>query len=147
MLASLTWGAAMDGDTVGRTAVVREKGGVHHTILLTDDVRQLLLRIWCQDGDNGRGPCRKQRVMGCGVRQMRNWFYAVCRADGQHGPHCHPHNARHTVAHMLFAAKNSVALVAKCWSSGETDIDCVARRPRPIWDTVRWRRQTHSTCG
>ena len=29
------------------------------------------------------------------------------------GDHCHPHAARHCVAHMLFAEGNPVALIAK----------------------------------
>ena len=48
-----------------------------------------------------------------GLERLRNVFYRACRTAGLSGPHCHPHNARHTVAHRLFLAGNPVALIAK----------------------------------
>ena len=47
------------------------------------------------------------------VRQLRNIFYRICKYANVTGNHCHPHAARHTVAHQLFHAGNSVALISK----------------------------------
>jgi integrase len=48
-----------------------------------------------------------------GTRQLREWWYRVCDQAGVSGPHCHPHAARHFVAHRLFANGNSLAIIAK----------------------------------
>lgn len=77
-------------DGVGRTAVVREKGGSRRVLLLTDHVRRALWDRWLAAG----GGDADARVFPRSVRQLRNIFYAVCDAAGQAGRHCHPHNAR-----------------------------------------------------
>lgn len=103
--AALTWSAVLDpdGSGVARMAVVREKGGVSRVVLLCRLTREALWTIRSSH----------TRVLPRSVRQLRNIFYKVCRAANIHGPHCHPHAARHYVAHALFAAGNPVCLIAK----------------------------------
>ena len=94
-------------DGIARTATVREKGNTRRTILLTEDVRAVLWSRYAAGTAGGRA------VFARSARQLRNIFYAVCRAAGQSGAHCHPHTARHTVAHELFRVGNPIALIAK----------------------------------
>ena len=108
--ASLTWAAVLSPtrDAVARVATVREKGRVLRAVLLTKLAREALweaYEITRRPGDD--------RVLPRSVRQLRNIFYAVCRAAGVTGPHTHPHAARHFVAHTLYAAKNPVCAIAK----------------------------------
>lgn len=114
--ASITWGQVMeDGDSnhtkARRIVLVREKGNAIRTVLLCTALRDLL------ESRHGQLPQQKRRptsrVFPQRVRALRNHFYAVCRDAGQSGSHCHPHTARHSVAHLLFLAKNPVAMVAK----------------------------------
>ena len=101
-------------DPVARVAVVREKGDVRRHVPLTEDVRAVLARLadahWSADGDVLARPPRTRAVT---VRQLRAWWYRVCAAAGLSGPHCHPHTARHTVAHRLYHHGNPVAVIAK----------------------------------
>lgn len=123
-IAGLTWGAVRDNnntvtaagvDTMRHNAVIIEKGRIAHVILLTNIVREALLNeeIRQTKTNGGIAPSSNTPVLKVGPRQLRNIFYRICEKAGVTGPHCHPHACRHTVAHRLFAAGNSVALVAK----------------------------------
>lgn len=46
-------------------------------------------------------------------RTLRERFYAICRAAGIQGSHCHPHNTRRSVSHLLYLAGNSVSQISK----------------------------------
>lgn len=111
--------APAPGAAVSRVVVVREKGAVLRPVLLCEEVRRRIEALaaaaveagsWCASGHVLARPPHRAAVS---VRQMRNWFYQACEAAGLRGAHIHPHIARHTVAHHLFDAGNSVALIAK----------------------------------
>lgn len=111
-VAGMRWDQVLScgsGSCISRVVLVREKGNKRHAVVLTDEIREAIAN-WFQDPGRDR---EKDTVLGRSVRQLRNVFYRVCRHAGQRGQHCHPHTARHTVAHQLFAAGNPVALIAK----------------------------------
>ena len=128
-IAGLTWGAVRDPTTGGmrRNALMVEKGPAVHVVMLTDAVREALVREEARVAAAHAGvrPNPATRVLGVGPRQLRNIFYRVCEKAGIMGPHCHPHACRHTVAHRLFAAGNPIALVAKYL--GHTNIETTNR--------------------
>jgi integrase len=95
-----------DGEGVQNIAIVREKGKQRRVLLLLSDVQVALFKL-------ARCKTDQKRVFPLSVRQLRNIFYKTCRKAGIRGSHCHPHTARHTLVHKLFAAGNSVALIAK----------------------------------
>ena len=97
-----------DGAVAATIVTLLEKGGRHHMVLLTEDTRHALQLLFPH-----RRTEREDRVFPVTVRQLRNIFYRTCKRAGVTGNHCHPHAARHTVAHQLFHAGNSVALIAK----------------------------------
>lgn len=94
---------------VRQTATVCEKGNTVRHILLTNAVRAALASAYNESG----GPARSARCLVAGVRTLRNDFYRACARAGVSGPHCHPHRARHSLAHMLWAHGNPVAVIAK----------------------------------
>jgi integrase len=111
--AAMTWRQVLTptGDGIASVAVVREKGNARRVVLLNDVTRRALWTL--RSCATPRDACATPRVLSRSVRQLRNIFYTVCRKAGLQGAHCHPHTARHTLAHHLFALGNSVALIAK----------------------------------
>lgn len=91
-----------------RVAVVVEKGGSKRAMILTEEVRTILVDIHSM-----LEPDLKSRVFPWTVHTLRCRFNNACRRAGITGEHCHPHNARHTVAHMLFNEGNSIAMISK----------------------------------
>ena len=97
-----------DGAVAATVIALLEKGGRHHMVLLTEDTRHALELLFLN-----RRTEQEDRVFPVTVRQLRNIFYRICKHANVTGNHCHPHAARHTVAHQLFHAGNSVALISK----------------------------------
>lgn len=116
------------------SAAVIEKGGHTRWLPLDTTLRSQLEQAWQMFAAVlpaparvfvfGRPPCSdrccvtQQRSavrhrVPIGTRQLREWWYRVCDHAGVTGPHCHPHAARHFVAHRLFANGNSLAIIAK----------------------------------
>lgn len=106
----LRWSQIWKGNDIPLATVVSvlEKGGRNRILLLSSGLRNALHRLY-----HRRRKPDDPRVFPLSVRQLRNIFYHSCAAAGISGPHCHPHAARHTVAHALFAAGNPIALIAK----------------------------------
>lgn len=92
------------------TTVVLEKGGFPRAILIDDELKR---RLWVMHNARKHDQHVAAKIFPRGVRTLRNHFYTLCQNAGLTGPHCHPHIARHTVAHLLFAAGNPISLVAK----------------------------------
>ena len=101
----LRWDAVANGSAV---AVVREKGNRWRCFPLAPTVRNALQELHAH-----RKRPDDPRVFAITCRQARNIFYAVCHAADVRRPHCHPHAARHTLVHQLFAVGNPLALIAK----------------------------------
>ena len=100
---------------VRRIACVSEKGNTARYLFLTDAVRAAFEAHLHHERrhNGGRQPGGEERALGAAVRTLRNDFYRACAAAGLTGSHRHPHNARHTVVHALFAHNNSLPLIAK----------------------------------
>jgi integrase len=113
-VAGIRWQQVLAADgtdgAVLRVAYVREKGGVVRAVVLTAAVRALLAEVR-RARSPPPGPC--DLVFGVGAQTLRGRFKDVCLSAGHRGAHCHPHRARHSVAHLLFDAGNSVAQIAK----------------------------------
>lgn len=94
---------------IGSMALLREKGGTQRFIVLDDDLRRRFHVVW----ECAHDVEPESRVFPFDVRTLRNAFYRLCQDAGISGQHCHPHAARHTLAHMLYLAGNPISLVAK----------------------------------
>ena len=107
---------------------MEEKGNQWRWLVLPETVRVAftnLLTARKNAGDSRTKTSFCGRVFPLSVRQLRNIFYKTCQRAGltstdafrgttpSAGAHRHPHTARHTVVHELFAAGNSVALISK----------------------------------
>ena len=97
---------------IGSTALLREKGGTQRFIVLDDDLRRRFHVVW-ESVSRAHAVDPEMRVFPFDVRTLRNAFYRLCHAAGISGQHCHPHAARHTLAHMLYLAGNPISLIAK----------------------------------
>jgi integrase len=110
-VARLRWENILVDGSPPHIATVIEKGRRVRAFLLRQDVQTALKRMSPRKPD-------PHRVFPVSSRQLRNIFYNACKVAGLRGAHCHPHNARHTLVHNLFAAGNSVALIAKFLGHG-----------------------------
>lgn len=92
----LAWHQLRTADgSITRIAVVEEKGRQQRAVYLGPDLRRALHGLTLTNNvdieDVFARPPQRHAVK---VRQLRNWWYAVCEQAGLSGPHCHPHNAR-----------------------------------------------------
>ena len=108
--------------TQGRT---REKGNKLVSFMLSGRV-QALIHSWLTDhrpaspspylfpAKAGSGPVSTEAVRGA--------FSRLCRAAGLQGKEFHCHGVRHTTAHLLLEAGNSVDVVSKCLNHSSSQI-------------------------
>lgn len=102
-VAGLRWRQVLDtnGGGIACVCYAREKGCTIRAVPLTRRARELLTEL--RRGGAGEDP--DAPVFPVTVQTLRAHFKAVCRAAGHTGEHCHPHRARHSVAHMLFSPR------------------------------------------
>ena len=99
--------------TQGRT---REKGGKWCSFFLTDRVQELM-GAWLQNHRPASGSSYLFPGSSSGhisVETIRKTFQKHCARAGLQGKEFHPHALRHTFAHLLLEAGNSVDVIAKC---------------------------------
>lgn len=113
---TLRWGGIWVDGEVGSRAPVLEKGARPRLLPLEAGVRARLRALWSGPGEPPPDTpvfARPRTRWPITAAQLRHWWHQACDRAGLVGPHCHPHAARHYVAHELFNAGNPVAVIAK----------------------------------
>ena len=116
----------------GRT---REKGNKWASFLLTARV-QTLVETWLHE----HRPASSSAFIFPGLHDghvtsdaLRKVFNGLCAAAGLSGPQFHPHALRHSYAHMLLGAGNSVDVISKCLNHSNSAItEAVYLKENPV---------------